>query len=99
MEEIYDKLYFVLDVVQDLIGSNAVRATKYISPTLVMSATRKRYGGKFLKGNLDIVVKIGRPNYVEREFIKDYKKAGEPFPVKKVQLKAYNPKPNKIKKK
>jgi hypothetical protein len=33
------------------------------------------------------LVTIGRPNYDEREFIKKCKKAGEPFPVKKIQVK------------
>jgi hypothetical protein len=33
------------------------------------------------------VVTIGRPNYEEREFIKKAKKAGEPFPIKKIQMK------------
>jgi len=36
-----------------------------------------------------MVLTIGRPNYAEREFIKLCKKAGEPFPVKKMQLKFY----------
>jgi hypothetical protein len=36
------------------------------------------------------VFTIGKPNYEEREFIKKCKKAGEPFPVKKIQVKFYN---------
>lgn len=62
-------------------------ATKYLSPTLVVRCTRPR----FKRGN-DVrlgqfVVTVGRPNYEAREKIKLFKKAKEPFPVKKVQLK------------
>ncbi len=80
-------------VVGLLLRGDVVRATKYISDKEVITATRKRYGGKFYRGNIDIILKIGKPNYVEREFIKDCKAAKEPFPVKKIQVKLYNPKP------
>lgn len=36
---------------------------------------------------LDLRLTIGRPNYSERKFIKQCVKAGEPFPIKKIQLK------------
>ena len=79
----------VIDVLLHPIpGKDIVRATKYVSENFVITATRKRYGGKILKrNNVDIVLKIGRPNFAEREFIKDCKKAGEPFPIKKIQIK------------
>jgi len=61
-------------------------ATKYLSPVLVVKATRH---GKPCKNerSTSMVVTVGKPNYAEREFIKKCKKAGEPFPVKKIQLK------------
>ena len=62
-------------------------AAKYLSSTLVVRAVRKRYSGKLMKGNAEISLVIGKPNYEQREFIKDCKKAKEPFPVKKVQIK------------
>lgn len=82
-------------VLEPLINRVAWKATLYESERDVITATRRRFKGKFGQGNVDIILKIGRPNYVEREFIKACKKAGEPFPVKKVQLKLYNPKPSK----
>ena len=83
-------------VLEPLISRIAWRATLYESEKDVITATRRRFGGKFGTGNVDIVMKIGRPNYAEREFIKLCKKAGEPFPVKKVQLKLYNPPKKKL---
>lgn len=67
------------------------KATKYVSPKLIVRAVRKTYkvnGRKARKGeNVEIHLTIGRPNYIEREFIKLCKEASEPFPVKMVQLK------------
>ena len=64
------------------------KATKYLSPTLTIKATRKRYKGKVLKGKaIDIVFTVGKPNYEEREFIKRRKIIKEPFPVKAIMIK------------
>lgn len=64
------------------------RATYYADPKLVVSICRRR---KFSKRNRqnDFVVKIGQPNYLEKKFIKLCNKAKEPFPVKRVQVKAW----------
>lgn len=71
-----------------LLTTGAYKATKYLTAKEVAKATRRRYGGKVAKrGPLEILFTMGKPNYEEREFIKKCKKAGEPFPVKKVQLK------------
>jgi len=72
-----------------IIDSGAKKATQYISPTEVAKATRR---GKARKSDrtVEMVFTIGKPNYEEREFIKKCKKAGEPFPVKKIQVKFYN---------
>lgn len=77
----YDQLIAVL------IESKAVKATKFISEKQIIRAVRTSYGKKFLRGNIEITLTLGKPNYVEREFIKTCKKAGEPFPIKKIQLK------------
>jgi len=61
------------------------KGTKYLSSELTVKATRRHKLDKRDK-NQEFVVTVGRPNYAEREFIKKCKKAGEPFPVKKVQL-------------
>lgn len=82
----YDK------VIDAIISEGAARATYYESPTKIVRATRKKYLNGFTKGNVEIVLTIGKPNYQEREFIKLCKKAKEPFPIKKVQLKFLVPK-------
>ena len=90
-------------VIEAVLQDNVIKATRYISPTSIIRAVKKTY--KFngrnprREGNVEITLTIGKPNYAEREFIKLLKKANEPFPVKKMQLKLYNPKKNKLKRK
>lgn len=77
----------VSEVVSTLVQQNAVKAAKYISPKLVVRVTRKRFGGKIRKSDgFEAMLVVGKPNHAQREFIKRCRKAGEPFPVKKVQL-------------
>lgn len=61
------------------------RATKYLEPGYVIKSTRQ---GKLDKRSpaMTVLVTVGKPNYAERQFIKKCKLAGEPFPVKKIQL-------------
>jgi hypothetical protein len=75
-------------VILALIGTEAKRATKFISPKWVISAQRISFKNRINRRerNIDIRVKIGDPNYHERKLIKDCIKAGEPFPVKKIRL-------------
>ncbi len=74
--------------VQQLLRHGARRATKYVSPSRTVNVTRKRYRGSIDKKATayNFVVSIGRPNYVQAKFIKACKRAGEPFPVKKIQM-------------
>jgi len=60
------------------------RATKYVSTNLVIKATNVH--SRESKSR-QIVVSIGPPNVREQEFIKQCKTVGEPFPVRKVQIK------------
>jgi hypothetical protein len=62
------------------------KATFYQSPKEVAKAT---FQGKRDKRSTrsTIILTTGRPNYTERKFIKDCLKAGEPFPIKKIQIK------------
>lgn len=79
--------YGVVSYLVGLVHGRCVKqATKYLSPKLTIKATRQ---GKTRKGErqMTILVSIGRPNYTEREFIKQAVKAGEPFPVNKVLVK------------
>ena len=75
--------------VRAIIYGGAIKATKYVSETMTVKATRKLYGKKRLPSRkaYEIVITAGKPNYDERAFIKKLGKAGEPFPVKKVQMK------------
>jgi hypothetical protein len=74
-------------VLNALLTSGARRATKFVRKDLVVTVTQRRERGKLPKrGTLDFSVKIGRPNFSEREFIHSCRKAGEPFPVKKIRL-------------
>jgi hypothetical protein len=79
---------YVDKVVSALLRSGARMATKFVDPKHVVRATRRRYRGRVsTKGTQEIVLTVGRPNYAERAFIARAKRASEPFPVKKVQLR------------
>ena len=82
----------VTEVIAHLLDQAAHTATKYLSERLIVRATQPMFGPKgkrrvLKSGNLLVVVTVGKPNFSEREFIKKCKKAGEPFPVKKIQFK------------
>jgi len=81
-------------VMETILSFNLKRVTMYLKPDFVISAQRKCWGGKIdlRDKSVEIVVKIGKPNFAEREFIKLCKKAGEPFPVKKLQFKSFDKK-------
>jgi hypothetical protein len=90
-------------VIDAIVSNNdVIKATKYVSPKQVVRAVRTTYrcfGRKPRKGdNIQITLTIGKPNYLEREFIKLCTKAKEPFPVRAVILKLYNPKKKVAKK-
>lgn len=78
---------FIRDVVDWALDGQR-KATKYVSPTYVIKASRRH---KPRKGErqAEIVLTLGRPNYAERAFIATAKKAGEPFPIRKVQLRGW----------
>jgi len=83
-----DVLKCFSDLAKCILVYGAYKATKYLGDTTTVKATRKRYKGKIYKGHaVEIMFTVGKPNYEEREFIKKCKKAGEPFPIKKIQLK------------
>ena len=91
----YDK------VIECILGNDEViKATKYISPKEIIRAVRKTLRSqnrKTRKGeNIEIHLTIGKPNFLEREFIKDCLKAKEPFPVKNIQIKMWNPPKKKL---
>lgn len=74
-------------IINLLIETGAAKATKFISKKSIIRASRTIYKGKIVKGNVEIRLTIGKPNFSEREFIKVLKKSGEKFPVKNIILK------------
>lgn len=62
------------------------KATAYVSPTFVITATRRHKPDGRAK-SVELVVKIGKPNFRERQFIALCKKAGMAFPLRQIQLK------------
>jgi hypothetical protein len=95
MKKAIDPKAFVA-VCDALIHSDAKTATKFLDEKTVVHATWKfKPSGR--NSREEIIVTFGAPNYLDRVFIKKYKKAGEPLPVKKIQLRAY-PKKKIIKK-
>ncbi len=79
----------VAKTVDAVLLSGAHLGTRYIDDKLVVRATRKLQHGRIpgKQYNVEMNLTIGRPNFSERKFIKDCKKSGESFPVKKIQLK------------
>lgn len=84
-------------VINALLDSGARRAVKYLSPTETVVVARPIYRhksgkrrGLIIKGResrTTLVLTFGRPNAEAFDFIQRAKKAGEPFPVQKVQLR------------
>lgn len=100
-----DKIPFdyIEPVITLLLGTGALKATKYVSKNQIVRAVLKTYKFNNHKpskiGNVEVTLTIGRPNYLEREFIKSRQKSKERFPIEQIQLKFYNPKPNKLSRK
>ena len=80
----------VSKVVNALVADREVwRATCFLDAKRIVRATRRRVQGRAARVqdlSESFVLSFGRPNYREREFLKQCKRAGEPLPVKKVQL-------------
>lgn len=77
------------EVINALLLNGASRATKFISETDRVTVSRILFRGRIGRKtrSTSLVVSFGAPNYAERDFIARCKRSGEPFPVKKVQLK------------
>lgn len=87
MKKVIDPKHFSA-VCGALIGSDAKTATKYLDEkTTVRACWRHKPNGR--NSHEEMVVTFGTPNYLDRVFIKKCKKAGEPFPVKKIQFRAW----------
>lgn len=71
-----------------LANSDAKTATKIVNEKTTVKATWRRKPSN-RNSREEIVITFGAPNYADRIFIKKCKKAGEPFPVKKIQFRTY----------
>ena len=79
----------IAKAIETLLEMPEVRQTVvYQHPKAVVKATRqfRRHGGE---KSQTILVTIGGPAYRERQFVKACLKAGEPFPVRKVQIRGW----------
>lgn len=87
MKKVIDPKTFT-QVCNALLGSTAKTATKYLDEKTVVHATwHLKPGCRHTRET--ILLTFGAPNYLDRIFIAKCKKAGESFPVKKIQLRAY----------
>ena len=74
------------EVLDAVIFHEARKAVKYLSPSLVVTAAGRHRPDRRAR-TTEVFVTIGAPNFAARRFIKAAQKAGEPFPIKKVQLR------------
>ena len=72
--------------IEALLRCDARSATIYLSPEQRVTATHVHRPDKRSR-SVTISVTFGKLNWAGREFVKACKRAGEPFPVRKVQLK------------
>lgn len=75
----------IYKAVETLLESGARKSTVFQHPRLTVVATRRHKPRKNGR-SVEIVLTIGGPNYANRKLVKDWLKAGEPFPVKHVLL-------------
>lgn len=66
--------------------TNAHTATVYLSERRTVKATRIRYRGRPDRHTFEARLTSGRPNHRARQFIRLAQRAGEPFPIRRVQL-------------
>lgn len=71
------------------------KATAYLSENYVIKATHQFKPMKHDRGNT-LLVTCGKPNFLERRFVRLCKKAGVVFPLKQLQLEWFD-KPKEIK--
>lgn len=74
------------DIITLMLDRRLKHATKFLTSQYTVKAThRGTWDGRDSRN--EILVTVGRPNHAERRFIRLAKKAGEPFPIKKIQVK------------
>lgn len=83
-KQAFDAVYDMLLAFPDLYRS----ASKFVTPKRVITLSRRRKLDK-RSSTQEFVLTVGKPNFRGREFVKAFQKAGEPFPVKKVQVRRW----------
>lgn len=78
----------IAQVIRVLLKTGARKATKFLSDRETVKVSRTWKPDRRSRSQT-LVVTMGRPNYAEREFLKKCRRAGEPVPVKRVQIKHY----------
>jgi hypothetical protein len=75
--------------VRTLLTTNFREAIGYITPKLRVKASVRRYKHQrdHRSFGYDIVLTVGRPNSREKHFVAAAIAAGEPFPIRKVQVR------------
>ena len=67
--------------------------SKFMAPDSVIRVSRRinprKSKSRAVPQSETFIVTLGKPNYEARQFIKLCKQAGEPFPVKRPQIKRY----------
>jgi hypothetical protein len=87
MKKVIDPKVFAV-VCGALADSDAKTAIKILDEKTIVKATwHNKPSGR--NSREEMVVTFGRPDYRTLAFIKKCKKAGEPFPVKKIQFRAW----------
>jgi len=82
------KTKYIAQVAELVLYSGYYRATKFVSDEFTVKATRQFKPDKRDRQE-SFIVTVGKPNYKERKFIALCKKAGETFPVRKIQLESF----------
>ena len=75
-------------VVEAVLELQCRKAFIVLSPDMVVTAAR-RHPPRRNARSTTVVLTVGKPNYAVRKFIRMCRAAGEPFPVRKIQLKWY----------
>lgn len=84
--------------IETLLRSDARSSTVYMSASARVTATRL-FKPDARNRHTTIAVTFGQLNYAGREFVKLCKKAGEPLPVRKAQLRFWSkPRKKKVRK-
>ena len=76
----------ITKAVEALLETDARKATVYLDEDTIVRATRQFRRNDRARSQ-SYILTLGKPAFADRRFIRLCKQAGEPLPVRKVQLK------------